>query len=66
VTTGFRMKNKSKANEKYPAEALVVTEESLADMQARYEYLLEHEEIMKKMKILKQTSGARESAWKRG
>jgi hypothetical protein len=43
----------AKANDKYPAEALVVTEEALADIQARYEYLLEHEEIMKKLKMMR-------------
>jgi hypothetical protein len=43
----------AKANEKYPSEALAISEELLTDIQSRYEYLLEHEEIMKKMKMLK-------------
>lgn len=43
----------AKANEKYPSEALAISEELLPDIQSRYEYLLEHEEIMKKMKMLK-------------
>jgi hypothetical protein len=43
----------AKANEKYPSEALAISEELLPDIHARYEYLLEHEEIMKKMKLLK-------------
>jgi hypothetical protein len=43
----------AKANEKYPSEALAIPEETLPDIQARYEYLLEHEEIMKKMNMLK-------------
>jgi hypothetical protein len=40
----------AKANEKYPAEALVAEEESLPDLRARYEYLLEHKRIMQGLK----------------
>lgn len=39
----------SKANEKFPAEALAPEDASLPDLQARYEYLLEHERIMRKV-----------------
>jgi hypothetical protein len=39
-----------KANEKYPAEALIPEDALLPDLQARYEYLLEHERIMRKVK----------------
>ena len=40
----------AKANEKYPAEALVVEDALLPDLQARYEYLLGHERIMRRFK----------------
>ena len=40
----------AKANDKFPSEALSVTEESLPDLQAHYEYLAGYEEIMRKMK----------------
>jgi len=33
----------AKANEKFPAEALAVDDALLPDLQARYEYLLEHD-----------------------
>jgi hypothetical protein len=39
----------AKANEKYPSEALIPTEDTLADIQAHYEYLAEHEKIMQKL-----------------
>ena len=39
-----------RANEKYPKEALAVTEAMLPDLQSRYEYLLEHEKIMRSLK----------------
>lgn len=39
-----------KANEKYPAEALAPDDAMLPDLQARYEYLLEHERIERKLK----------------
>lgn len=32
----------AKANDKYPAEALEVNDDTLADVQAHYEYLAEH------------------------
>jgi hypothetical protein len=44
----------AKANETFPSKALEVTEELLADVQAHYEYLAEHEEIMGKLKMMKQ------------
>jgi hypothetical protein len=40
----------AKANEKFPAEALVVDDALLPDLQARYEYLLEHDRIMRRLK----------------
>jgi hypothetical protein len=40
----------AKANEKYPAEALVVEDALLPDLQSRYQYLLEHERIMRRLK----------------
>lgn len=36
----------SKANQKYPTEALQVNNDNLADVQAHYEYLAEHAAIM--------------------
>lgn len=42
-----------KANEKYPAEALQVDNDNLADVQAHYEYLAEHCAIMEKLDALK-------------
>ena len=43
----------SKANQKYPTEALQVNNDNLADVQAHYEYLAEHEAIMEKLDFLK-------------
>jgi hypothetical protein len=40
----------AKANEKFPKEALQVDESAIGDVQARYEYLLEHEGIMRRLK----------------
>ena len=40
----------AKANEKYPGEALQVDDASLPDVQSHYEYLLEHERIMRRLK----------------
>ncbi|MFC1461959.1 hypothetical protein ACFLQR_05535 [Verrucomicrobiota bacterium] len=42
-----------KASEKYPSEALKVTEESLPDIAAHYDYLKEHEGIMQKLNKMK-------------
>jgi hypothetical protein len=42
-----------KANQKYPREALQVNDDDLADVQAHYEYLAEHEAIMEKLNVLK-------------
>jgi phage shock protein A len=39
----------AKANEKFPKEALQVDDSLLADVTARYEYLLEHERIMRRL-----------------
>jgi hypothetical protein len=38
-----------RANKKYPKEALEVNDRTINDVAAHYEYLLEHENIMKKM-----------------
>jgi len=38
-----------RANKKYPKEALEVNDRTIHDVAAHYEYLLEHENIMKKM-----------------
>ena len=43
----------AKANEKYPTEALQVSSDTLADVQAHYEYLAEHDAIMEKLDALK-------------
>jgi len=40
----------AKANDKFPAEALDVDESMLPDLQSRYEYLAEHERILKRLK----------------
>jgi len=39
----------AKANEKYPTEALQVDNNTLADLQAHYEYLADHEAINEKV-----------------
>lgn len=39
----------AKANEKYPTEALRVNNDNLADLQAHYEYLADHEAINEKL-----------------
>lgn len=39
----------AKANEKYPKEALRIEDISLADVQAHYEYLMEHQRIMQRL-----------------
>ena len=38
-----------RANKKYPKEALEVNRRTINDVAAHYEYLLEHENILKKM-----------------
>ena len=38
-----------RANIKYPKEALRVDDSMLPDLQSRYEYMLEHEKIMRKI-----------------
>lgn len=43
----------SKANQKYPTKALQINNDNLADVQAHYEYLAEHEAIMEKLDVLK-------------
>ncbi|MBA3355728.1 MAG: hypothetical protein H0U18_07275 [Pyrinomonadaceae bacterium] len=43
----------AKANEKYPAEALQVSSDTLADVQAHYEYLAAHDAINEKLDALK-------------
>ena len=42
-----------KATEKYPSEALQITDDTLPDIQAHYEYLAEHEAIVQKLTALK-------------
>ncbi|CAN5747813.1 hypothetical protein BH20ACI3_BH20ACI3_17620 [soil metagenome] len=42
-----------KANEKYPTETLQIDNDNLADVQAHYEYLAEHNPIMEKLDALK-------------
>jgi hypothetical protein len=37
------------ANKKYPKEALEIDDKTINDVAAHYEYILEHENIMKKM-----------------
>jgi len=41
-----------KASEKYPTEALQIDNNNLADVQAHYEYLAEHDAIMEKLDAL--------------
>jgi hypothetical protein len=43
----------AKANQKYQKEALQVNDDNLADVEAHYEYLAEHEAIMEKLDALK-------------
>ena len=43
----------AKANDKYPTEALLVDNDNLADVQAHYEYLADHEAINEKLDALK-------------
>ncbi len=42
----------AKANEKYPSEALQISSDNLADVQAHYEYLAEHDAIIEKLDAL--------------
>ncbi|MGH9875496.1 MAG: hypothetical protein ACRD9S_23825 [Pyrinomonadaceae bacterium] len=44
----------AKANEKYPTEALQVDDDDLADVQAHYEYLADHNNINEKLDALRQ------------
>ena len=46
-------KANAKANEKYPTEAWQVDNDNLADVQAHYEYLADHEAINAKIDALK-------------
>lgn len=39
-----------KANKKFPNEAMTIDADSINDVAAHYEYLLEHEKIMAKLK----------------
>lgn len=43
----------AKANEKYPTEGLQVDQDNLADVQAHYEYLADHDAITEKLDALK-------------
>ena len=40
----------AKANQKYPQEALAIDDSMLRDVEARYQYLQEHERIMRLLK----------------
>jgi hypothetical protein len=40
----------AKANDKYPREALKIDDASLPDVQSHYEYLLEHDRIVRRLK----------------
>jgi len=42
----------AKANEKYQTEALQIDDDNLADVQAHYEYLAEHDAINEKLDAL--------------
>jgi len=48
-----------KANEKYPTEALQIDNDNLADVQAHYEYLADHEAVSEKLDALKKRGLAR-------
>ena len=37
------------ANKKYPEEALQYDDSNIAELQERYEYMVEHDEILKRM-----------------
>ncbi len=39
----------SKANQKYPREALTVSDDGLEDVKSHYEYMAKHESLMKQM-----------------
>ncbi len=39
----------NKANQKYPEEAMEVTTDNINDVAAHYDYLLEHENIIRKI-----------------
>jgi hypothetical protein len=39
----------NRANKKYPNEALKYDDSNIVDLQARYEYMVEHYEIVKRM-----------------
>jgi hypothetical protein len=43
----------AKANEKYPGEALELSNDTLADVRAHYEYLADHDAINEKLDALK-------------
>ena len=45
----------AKANEKYPSEALQVSRDNFADVEAHYEYLADHEALNVKIEALKRT-----------
>ena len=40
------------AARKYPSEALQWNEETIGDIAAHYEYLMEHEEITRKLSVI--------------
>ena len=46
----------AKANEKYPTEALQIDKDNVADIQAHYEYLADHDAITRKLDALTKIS----------
>lgn len=40
----------ARANRKYPAEALTVDDTNAADVEAHYEYLMKHEQILRNLR----------------
>jgi len=43
----------NQANKKYPNEALQYDDTNIADLQSRYEYMVEHDAILKRLEPLK-------------
>lgn len=49
----------AKANEKFPREALQLNNNNLADVQAHYEYLANHEAIVEKLRRIEQSPNSK-------
>jgi hypothetical protein len=45
----------AKANEKFPREALLLNDDNLADVQAHYQYLADHEAMIEKLRRIEQS-----------